>query len=163
MKPWFWVSGLVVLISSLAHANPGAVTLQQATPSSVSVIQAPIRLSEWLLQQQSPSYPLGLQWRVPQEQPGQEQLKQQLLGWLQDPKDKHHPTLSPDALQHLIQWIDSLAVTGRVAVGTPDARWLQAHPEQDPLLEPGQSVVLPPPTQGGECADEFWKTMPLTP
>ena len=49
----------------------------------------------------------------------------------------------PEALARLRDWVRTLPVTGRVPVAVPDARWLQANPTRDPILQPGHSVVLP--------------------
>jgi membrane-associated phospholipid phosphatase len=48
-----------------------------------------------------------------------------------------------EALARLRDWVRTLPVTGRVPVAVPDARWLQANPARDPMLQSGHSVVLP--------------------
>jgi membrane-associated phospholipid phosphatase len=145
MKAWLLGASWAVFMSCFVYSGSGiAGAPLQTTLGAASEIQSSTRLSQWLLDHQASAYPLGLQWYVPQERPIQEQLKQQILGWIQDPQDKHHPLVGSEGLNRLSQWVQGLKVTGRVAVGAPDARWLQAHPEQDPILEPGQSVWLPP-------------------
>ncbi|MEK7996584.1 MAG: capsule biosynthesis GfcC family protein, partial [Planctomycetota bacterium] len=48
-----------------------------------------------------------------------------------------------EVLAKLNDWVRTLPATGRVPVAVPDARWLQANPARDPVLQPGHSVVLP--------------------
>ncbi|MDP2239477.1 MAG: YjbH domain-containing protein [Burkholderiales bacterium] len=120
---------------------------------------APQRLSDWLLAQppSANAYPLGLSWRVPGEAPAQNALRLGLLNSLSG-RDRE-VTADPAAVDRLREWLHSLPVTGRVPVSVPDARWLQANPARDPMLLPGQSVVLPqrPRTvtvitqEGGRC------------
>lgn len=43
----------------------------------------------------------------------------------------------------LSTWLNQLPVTGRVPVPIADARWLQAHPERDPILDAAQTLVMP--------------------
>ncbi len=136
---------LTAICAALALAFGSAA----AQNSAVLVEQ---RLSDWLLanstaRPQGDLYLPGLQWQVQEEKPTQESLKFQLLGWLNNPQDRHHPNASPSLSkqdrQGLTQWLQGLPITGRVAVGVPDARWLQGQPAQDPILLPGQQVVLP--------------------
>src|SRR4051812_44550957 len=86
---------------------------------------SPPHLSKWLLDHPSADdYPIGVSWRVPQEQAAQQALKRELLDAL---------ALRPDS-RALARWIESLPVTGRATVVFPDARWLMAHPNRDPVL-----------------------------
>jgi len=87
------------------------------------------------------AYPLGLSWRVPGEVAAQGALKLALLKSLsgQDREVK----ADAEALRRLSDLVRTLPVTGRVPVAVPDARWLQANPTRDPMLQPGHSVVLP--------------------
>ncbi len=87
------------------------------------------RLSNWLLRQDAASDPTGLVWLVPEEIPAQARLKRSLLD-------------SPSSRGPLAQWIASLPITGRVALALADARWLQAHKAQDPILRDGQSLRM---------------------
>ncbi len=104
---------------------------------------APKRLSDWLLEQSltPDAYPLGLSWRVPEEVPSQSELRFELLKILSG-LDRE-VTADPDALGRLRDWVRTLPVTGRVPLAVPDARWLQANPTRDPVLQPGHTVVLP--------------------
>lgn len=103
----------------------------------------PQRLSDWLLAHPpaADDYPLGLSWRVPGEMAAQERLRADLLKSLSG--DDREVKAAPQALSRLHEWIATLPVTGRVPVAAADARWLQVNPERDPVLQAGQSVVLP--------------------
>src|SRR3954464_761730 len=100
----------------------------------IAVAQQPKRLSGWLLEQPADanSYPLGLSWRVPGEEAAQQLLQYELL---QD-------IAAQPSLQDLQRWIRSLPITGRVRVASGDARWLLTHKSRDPVLMPGQTVIL---------------------
>ncbi|MBI4293886.1 MAG: YjbH domain-containing protein [Betaproteobacteria bacterium] len=120
----------------------------------------PKRLSDWLLERTlaPDDYPLGLSWRVPGERVSQAERRLGLLKSLSglDPEVK----ADPEVLRRLRDWVGALPVTGRARVSVPDARWLQANPARDPILQAGDSVVLPkrPRTvtvvtaRGGRCA-----------
>lgn len=105
--------------------------------SGVRAQEAPKRLSDWLLERpQSPdAYPLGLSWRVPEEMAAQSLLKRDLLDALDG--------AGTEASARLGAWVRNLAVTGRVPVAVADARWLQANPARDPVLQSNHRVVLP--------------------
>lgn len=91
------------------------------------------RLSDWLLRNAQPGADTtALHWRVPAEQGPQEQLRQAVLGAL----GPAHPALAA--------WLAALPLTGRLTVARADARWLQAAPAQDPVLQDGQTVLLLP-------------------
>jgi membrane-associated phospholipid phosphatase len=104
---------------------------------------APKRLSDWLLEQplSANAYHLGLSWRVADEIPTQYALRLQLLQSLSG--SNKDVTASTQAILQLREWVASLPVTGRVRVSVADARWLQANPLRDPILQSGHSVVLP--------------------
>ncbi len=123
---------LLAALVSLALASP---SLHAQTP--------PKRLSDWLLEQEiSPNaYPLGPSWQVPAEVAAQNTLRLQLTKSLSglDSEVK----AKPEAMGRLRDWLNTLPLTGRVPVATPDAWWLQANPARDPILRPGHSVVLP--------------------
>ena len=101
------------------------------------------RLSDWLLEHPPApdDYPLGVSWRVPGEVAAQDKLRADLLHSLSglDPE----VTADARALRRLHDWIATLPVTGRVALAVADARWLQANPRRDPVLQPDHSVILP--------------------
>ena len=118
----------------------------------VSAQEKPGRLSNRLLEQPPArdSYPAGLSWRVQGEQPSQQILRDELLQSLD----------ATPSLRALSEWIRTLPVTGRVPVANSDARWLIVHPNRDPVLGPGHTIVVPqrPRTvtvvtaQGERCA-----------
>ena len=115
-----------------------AALLFTLTPSSGARAQeAPKRLSDWLLEQPqaAEAYPLGLSWRVPEEVAAQSLLKRDLLQTL--------ASVGTAASGRLAEWVGALSVTGRVPVAVADARWLQANPARDPVLQPHHQVILP--------------------
>src|SRR5947209_5722091 len=100
--------------------------------AQIAVAQEAKRLSEWLLEHPAASnaYPLGLSWRAPGEEPGQQLLRYELLEDL-----AARPSLS-----NLQEWVRTLPITGRVRVASGDPRWLVTHRSRDPVLMPGQTV-----------------------
>ena len=114
---------------------------------SASVVQAsqltPIegeRLSDWMLRQPSSSltYLTGLQWQVPAEREVQAKLKRNVLQELNALQK-----VSSTAKTNLSKLIEALPITGRISLSMPDARWLQAHPKEDPILKTDHTVVWP--------------------
>ncbi len=96
--------------------------------------QAPVipgeRLSDWLLRNSNAGSDFSaLHWRVNAERGPQEQLRSAVL-----------QNLAP--WPAMTQWVAGLPVTGRLALAHADARWLQASPQDDPVLGNGQSLVL---------------------
>jgi len=91
------------------------------------------RLSDWLLKQPDTGRRdlLGLSWRPAAEIPAQQAQKMRLVEALQG--------VSPS----LAGFVERLPATGRVPVIKADARWLQANPAADPVLQPGDIVSLP--------------------
>jgi membrane-associated phospholipid phosphatase len=127
----FFVVSAVVTCCSFFAWGTSAVAQSPPVTSSVGVSE---RFSSWLLRQTPPvPYPIGLSWLVPQERASQATLKQQLLQTL---------SLYPDQ-QALAAWLAKQAVTGRVVLANVDPRWLEAHPQQDPVLLPDQLIVSP--------------------
>lgn len=106
----------------------------------LSVPRAGERLSDWLLRQPeaADAYPLGLSWQVSSEREPQIRLKQQLLVALAETE-----TAPADARKRLARMIEAMPITGRVPITLVDARWLQAHPKQDPILQSDQTLRLP--------------------
>ncbi len=114
------------LLASTAHSqvNRTASTLIDAPPIGGE------RLSDWLLRNAGPNADtLSLHWRVRSERHPQEQLRQAVLQNL-----PNSPALG--------EWLGSLPLTGRLPLASSDARWLQSAPQQDPILDAHQSVVL---------------------
>lgn len=117
-----WALGLTSLsLAASACANPQ----QDIRPGE--------RLSDWLLRHPPviDQDPLGLSWRAAAEVPTQLARKQRLI----DALYADTPTLAALVMQ--------LPATGRVPLALADARWLQANPAEDPVLRPGDSVILP--------------------
>lgn len=104
--------------------------------------QNPQRLSDWLVRNDSSStgYLSGLSWRVPEEVPAQLSLKLELLQALADTTRLGRV---PGHNQLLSELIAGMPVTGRVPIAVVDARWLEAHPQRDPILLPGHKIDLP--------------------
>ena len=125
----------VLLLGTLVLASPDLIAQTTQT--------AQRRLSDWLLDQppSADAYPLGLSWRVPQEAPRQSTLQIDLLSNLSG--NDGEVKADPASVRRLAAWVRSLPVTGRVPVAVADARWLQANPARDPMLEPDHAVVLP--------------------
>jgi hypothetical protein len=138
--------GAGVLIATLASLA-ASVQAQQVPLPLRAAFTAPSlaarpdeRLSDWLLRQPSDAraYHPGLSWQVPAERPAQLRLKNDVLTALND--SGHGPNGVHAAW---FQWVTSLPVTGRVALPMTDARWLQAHPGQDPVLQADHVLLLP--------------------
>ena len=98
------------------------------------------RLSDWLLRkpQDSDAFAFGLSWRVPREQTTQSFLQNELLLQM-------HLTKAANPREHyaLARLISGLGTSGLIPIPVPDARWLQAHPKADPVLQADQRVALP--------------------
>ncbi len=130
-----------------ADKTPTDFPLGGRSPASVLPGE---RLSDWLLRQPTidqkapaPAYPPGLSWRVPAERQKQGQLKHHLLARLAAGAINTGAPDSAEVRQHLAEWIRTAPVTGRVRIASTDPRWLQAHPDQDPVLNYDHTVVLP--------------------
>ncbi len=128
----------------LAMAASGQSATSAIAPegSEPSQIRRGERLSDWLLRQpaDAANFRAGLSWRVPAEQLPQARLKQRLLAELAVSPSIKVPV---DVRERLARWLQALPVTGRVPIALADPRWLQSHPQNDPLLDVGQTVVLP--------------------
>lgn len=113
----------------------------QAQPIDLSVPRAGERLSDWLLRQEparpvaGQGYAAGLMWTHPAEKPPQAALQRSVLAGLTRPGLEH--------LVPLAAWVQALPVTGRVFLARADARWLQANPDQDPVVDVDTRLVLP--------------------
>lgn len=109
-------------------------------------IRVTTRLSTWLAARISKrdvvQYPYlpGLIWTVPGEFPIQARSKSDLLVRVQD------RTLSPkiegEEEMGLTRFIDALPPTGRVVLEKTDPRWLEIHPDKDPILQKGHRIIL---------------------
>lgn len=126
-----------------AVAQPAAKTTSNA-PATDADVRPGERLSTWLLRQPEGAAAPGLAWRVPQERLAQQFLKNTLLVRI-EAANRLAPLADQVERLKLITWLQGMPVTGRVALGVVDPRWLQAHPEEDPILSAGQQLVAPPP------------------
>ena len=120
-----------------------ALCITLSAPPLLYAQSAPKRLSEWLKEQPTTrdAYPLGLSWRVPGEIVAQSALRIELLQMLSG-LDRT-VTADQTAMQRLRNLVSALPVTGRVPVAVTDARWLEVNTARDPVLQPGDTVVLP--------------------
>lgn len=144
-----WPLRAAVACALAASCAAGAQSLgnpavDSKAPASDGDIRPGERLSAWLLRQPAEAAAPGLSWRVPQERLAQQFLKNQVLLRLQAASRRARGEEQARHLQ-LIAWLQNLPVTGRVALGIVDPRWLEAHPEEDPVLKAGQQLVAPPP------------------
>lgn len=132
---------LMASLGAAAEPSQNAATVEPANDAEVRPGE---RLSTWLLRQPEGTAAPGLAWRVPQERLAQQFLKNTLLVRLEAASRRAPRSEQLDRLK-LITWLQNLPVTGRVALGIVDPRWLQAHPDQDPVLSAGQQLVAPSP------------------
>ena len=128
-----------------AHAQPVAAT-NAGAPTTSANVRPGERLSDWLLRQPASAANIGLMWLVPQERMAQQALKNNILAEVEAGTAKA-PEGDKASRLRLQAWLQGLPVTGRAALNIVDARWLQAHPDQDPIMGAGQKLVAtPPPT-----------------
>lgn len=127
------VRGVLLLVSCLTGARLAIAADKPAGQTQ------PARLSDWLSSHSigPDDYPLGLMWNVPTEIPAQQKLRAYLLQSLANARQDGASS------QQIYNWVSALPVTGRVPVNIADADWLRAHPGQDPVILPGQTVTLP--------------------
>lgn len=97
------------------------------------------RMSAWLMEQkqQQPlaqDYQPALMWQSQHEKSHQAQQQQQLHQQLNEFATSHQ------AVQPLVSWLTQLPATGRVVLPKQDTRYLEIHPQLDPMLEQGDSV-----------------------
>ncbi len=120
-----------------------AISLAAASENVLAQSAGTKRLSDWLLEQprSANAYPLGLSWRGPQEIPPQNAKRLELLRSL---SGTSRDVLAPkEAIIRLRDWLQRMPATGRVRVALADPYWLQSDPSRDPVILPGQSVILP--------------------
>lgn len=147
-RPPHWPRHLTVLCALLATCSAWA---QPSVPPSSNGQKSPTdadvrpgeRLSAWLQRQPPDTASSGLSWRVPEERLAQQFLKNTLLVRLEAETRRSQRTGQVERLA-LITWLQNMPVTGRVALGIVDPRWLEIHPEEDPILSAGQQFVPSP-------------------
>ncbi|WP_373424266.1 YjbH domain-containing protein [Variovorax boronicumulans] len=154
MNPWVrgigkrhWPRRAAIACALAASFGVSAQPLSTATKTEATNdadVRPGERLSTWLLRQPADAASPGLAWRVPQERLAQQFLKNTLLVRIESINRRSPRSEQADRLS-LISWLQALPVTGRVALGIVDPRWLQAHPEEDPVLAAGQQLVAAPP------------------
>ena len=132
--PWHvWVASLLGMACSVVVAQTRVV------------VDAPQRLSDWLLHRDSlpgaPNYPLGLMWLTPEQKARQLAQLQELQAQLQALQTSQ--AISSAGFQGLQQALKALPPTGRVRVAAAHAQWLGANPVRDPMLQIGDELVLP--------------------
>lgn len=126
-------------LSALAASLLAGLGLDAWAAEPVPPSTTPERASAWLLRQPAERYDGGAAWQVPAEKPAQQALRNQVVDGL-----RALPLDHPNSLPRLADWLAGLPVTGRAALASADARWLEVHPDQDPvLLQGGDSLELP--------------------
>lgn len=108
-------------------------------------VQETVRLSNWLAARISrpgntDPYLPGLVWAVPEERVVQARARNDLLVRLQD--RALSPNVAKGTLDELTSLVERLPATGRVVLDNADPRWLEVHPDKDPVLQPGHRVML---------------------
>ncbi len=137
----------LVAVLALAFALVSAAIADEkseaaTTPAGMRLAKGQ-RLSDWLIAHPAAAgaFLAGTSYRVAAEKPAQAAERSALLLYLVNaPVATHTPKDQRMALSH---WLESLPITGRVAVPLVDAHWLQVHPESDPILTAGDTVVVP--------------------
>ena len=140
------LSSTLLILLSVSQATWAANNLRMGVSNIYSTAPSPInaeRLSDWLQRQPSAenAYFSGLSWLVPAEVPAQALMQSALKSHLIGSEWTYRAELK--ARQRLSAWLGALPVTGRVPVEQSDARWLEAHPAQNPVLAPDHRVVVP--------------------
>ncbi|ACB35529.1 protein of unknown function DUF940 membrane lipoprotein putative [Leptothrix cholodnii SP-6] len=115
-----------------------------ATPVQQQTIQTPQRLSAWLNQHRDElagADVLGLMWLVESERAAQAQARERLLVRLADvARERRRSGLATPGIDRLIAQVEAGEATGRVLTAALDARWLEANPARDPVLQPGDRL-----------------------
>lgn len=142
----------VLLSLSLNYATAQSLDVrvsQAVNQASDPIIQAadslkqqPVdgeRLSNWMIRQgfADQHYFTGLIWGVPSEDSRQEALRQSLLAELD--RISSLPSGFRSRFKGLLV---RLPITGRITLPRSDARWLQAHPQSDPIIYRGHRLLL---------------------
>ena len=128
---------LVVTAASLAMGGVIAETNQDTNLISSQ------RLSEWLEKNKpsSNAYPLGLMWVTPEEKNRQEVFWHKLQEQLKTLESTK--SINPEQRDALERVLLAMPPSGRVQVNSASAKWLEANPKRDPVLEYQDAVFLP--------------------
>lgn len=128
---------------ALISVNAGPAWAQSAGTGNGTYGTYPIsqatRLSDWLHQaagdQSEAPFALATGWTTPEEAAQQSAAQQQLLQRLK----QHLRAPEQNAWLH---WLQTQAPTGRVRLAAAQPHWLDANPQRNPVLLPGDSVTL---------------------
>ena len=128
---------LMVLLWPAVKAQTSASQTPVAGPASA------LRLSDWLegKAQQTDAYPLGLIWATPEEKARQIKAHQALVAQLEALYVQRQ--ISEIEFSGLQKALQAMPATGRVRVASASGKWLAANPKRDPIILPGDSVMLP--------------------
>lgn len=153
---WYLISGWALVMSGWSLQ-----AVAQAPSASVITVEQSAPLSDQLLDRQgiTPSattqFNWGLQWQVPQEIPAQEQYKQRLMEQIRNTHDGSWSAWAKlrgqsiggtaQSRAALLKRLEVLPVTGRVLLPNPSPLMMEARPPINPILEPGQKVIIPAP------------------
>jgi hypothetical protein len=107
-------------------------------------LQAPVvpgeRLSDWVNRVAGPtSDTTALHWRAEAQRGPQLRLRDAVFDSF---KSDASLALTDAERDKFLAWLLTLPITGRVNLGLTEARWLQAAPEADPVLQDRQQVFL---------------------
>ena len=118
------------LVVALALCAGACGSSQAQTVEPTYAVVPGERLSDWLVRNVPPSADLtAVHWRVNAERGPQTRLRDAVLA-------------AASTQVGLVRFLSQLPVTGRLALANADARWLQAAPLEDPVLEDGHTVVV---------------------
>lgn len=140
-RPCFQITPLAFALGTLLTTpfawsqSDSSLLSKPVSTRETSAMVAGERLSQWLLRRPSRAedYLTGTLLFSTTEQPVQQTLKNKLLQALQ----------ADQANAELVQWLQTLPVTGRVALVSADAVWLTGNPRHDPVLAQADQVLIP--------------------
>ncbi len=138
----------------------GKIQAQGLTPqasvkiNSINSQEPPIqngeRFSGWLLKEQNRQSPpaetpyyLGTSWLSPSEVLAQEEEKQKLLAAFAKIAFPENDRSAERAKKVFAKLIEDLKPTGRVPLPNTNARYLEANPKLDPILQSNDQIIIP--------------------
>lgn len=138
-------SGQALVWLLLAWAGPAAADTYR--------VDQPQRLSAWLEQRPPLAFALGLVWTTPQALAEQRMALAQLQAALE--AQQRLGVLPAETAEALRTWLQAMPPTGRVRLPAVDISYLQAKPQRDPMLAPGDGLrALPVPEQVRVLTDD---------
>ncbi len=149
LAKWMGPMALAVRSVMLVGAGMAGVLAQAQTPMEavkpnvISPLAQATSLSDWLLSQPDlvSTYPLGLVWSTPE---AKAQQQDQQAAWLRElERLRTEGRIAADVWLNMQRMMRAMPPTGRVRLAAADAHWLQANPQRDARLLPGDSVRLP--------------------